>query len=281
MERGVPIRSISRAITVLQVINRAPSISMMEIARGSGMPYPTACRIVQTLLHEGLIEREPARKRYRATVLVQTLSHGFQSHDHLAQVARPHLAEYTRKVGWPIALCTRVGQSMVVRTSTHANAAKTLTIYHAGYSLPLLGSAAGRTHIAFASEEEQADILATLDLPPNDPEAATLQLFRAGGLIEEIRAAGYALKGRNQHTATPGKTSSISVPVLDGDELQGVIALIYFSSAMRSARAVAEFAEPLKQVADDIARDLRREAQPARSQRVPADDGAHHAVKPA
>lgn len=256
MERGVPIRSISRAITVLQVINRAPSVSMMEIARLSDVPYPTACRIVQTLLHEGLIEREPSRKRYRATVLVQTLSHGFQSHDHLAQMAHPHLVEYTRQVGWPIALCTRVGQSIVVRTSTHASAAKTFTIYHAGYSLPLLGSAAGQTYIAFADEAERADILSRLDLPPNDPEAATLELFRSGSLVEEIRTAGYATKGRNQYTATPGKTSSVSVPVISKGVLQGVITLIYFSSAMSLANAVTEFADPLKQVAAAIGRDL-------------------------
>lgn len=264
MERGVPIRSISRAVTVLQVINRAPSISMMEIARRSDIPYPTACRIVQTLLHEGLIEREPARKRYRATVLVQTLSHGFQSHDMLAQTARPHMAEYTRTVGWPLALCTRVGQSMVVRSSTHASAAKTLTIYHAGYSLPLLGCAAGRTCIAFSNEDERKNILDTIELPSADSEAATLQLFRSGRLVEEIRAAGYATKGRNQHTATPGKTSSIAVPIMSDGELQGVIVLIYFSSTMTPEEAAAAFAEPLKAVAADIGADLGRKGHRAR-----------------
>src|SRR3546814_8763270 len=80
LERGIPIRSISRAIAVLQAINRGGSLTMMEIARASAVPYPTACRIVQTLLHEGLVERESARKRYQPTALVQTLAHGFQGH---------------------------------------------------------------------------------------------------------------------------------------------------------------------------------------------------------
>src|SRR3546814_10891445 len=35
LERGIPIRSISRAIAVLQAINRGGSITMMEIARAS------------------------------------------------------------------------------------------------------------------------------------------------------------------------------------------------------------------------------------------------------
>jgi IclR family mhp operon transcriptional activator len=55
MEKGVPIRSISRAIAVLQAINRQGSMSLMGIAKTAEVPYPTACRIVQTLLFEGLI----------------------------------------------------------------------------------------------------------------------------------------------------------------------------------------------------------------------------------
>ena len=55
MEKGVPIRAITRGLSVLQAINRGGSITMMEIARSSQVPYPTACRIVQTLLHEGMI----------------------------------------------------------------------------------------------------------------------------------------------------------------------------------------------------------------------------------
>ena len=76
-EKGVPIRAITRGLSVLKAINRGGSITMMQIARTSSVPYPTACRIVQTLLHEGMIEREPARKRYRATALVQSLASGY------------------------------------------------------------------------------------------------------------------------------------------------------------------------------------------------------------
>src|SRR3546814_12540474 len=95
LERGIPIRSISRAIAVLQAINRGGSLTMMEIARASAVPYPTACRIVQTLLHEGLVERESARKRYQPTALVPQLAHGFPGHGALVAATRPHIAELT------------------------------------------------------------------------------------------------------------------------------------------------------------------------------------------
>lgn len=76
MEKGVPIRAITRGLAVLQAVNQHGSLTMMEIAQTSRVPYPTACRIVQTLLHEGMLEREPGRKTYRATPLVLTLASG-------------------------------------------------------------------------------------------------------------------------------------------------------------------------------------------------------------
>lgn len=119
MEKGVPIRALSRGLAVLQAINRGGSLSMVEISRTAEVPYPTACRIVQTLQVEGLIEQEPSRKRYRPTAMVQTLAHGFEGHSALTAVARPFLVELTREIGWPITLSTLVGHSMVMRDSTH------------------------------------------------------------------------------------------------------------------------------------------------------------------
>jgi predicted transcriptional regulator of viral defense system len=84
MEKGVPIRAISRGLSVLQSVNKHGGLTMMEIAQLAEVPYPTACRIVQTLLYEGMLEREPGRKRYRATPSVLTLSSSYHG-GHLGQ----------------------------------------------------------------------------------------------------------------------------------------------------------------------------------------------------
>jgi IclR family mhp operon transcriptional activator len=73
MEKGVPIRAISRGLSVLRAVNVHGALTMMEISQASEVPYPTACRIVQTLLHEGYLERERGRKTYRTTALVREL----------------------------------------------------------------------------------------------------------------------------------------------------------------------------------------------------------------
>jgi len=118
MEKGVPIRSISRSIAVLQVMNRHSSITLTEVARAAGLPYPTVCRIVQTLIHEGLVDASPQSKHYQVTSLVQSLSLGYRDGGMLVECARPILVELTRAHAWPIKLTSPQGESTVVRDST-------------------------------------------------------------------------------------------------------------------------------------------------------------------
>ena len=260
MEKGVPIRSLSRGIAVLQAINRGGSLSMMQIARTSQVPYPTACRIVQTLVFEGLIEREPARKRYRPTALIQTLAHGFQGHAALVRAARPHIVELTRRVGWPISLATHVGHSMVIRDSTHALTALTFNHYFPGYTLPVLECAAGLVYLANLPDDERDALLQSLKLLRSTTAAHIITLLEKEGLAEEIRTQAYATRGNNRFTANPGKTSSIAVPIFGNCHVAGTLTLAFFSSSIKMDDAVRQFVEPLKAATRAIEAELLRDA---------------------
>jgi IclR family mhp operon transcriptional activator len=256
MEKGVPIRSISRSISVLQAINRAGDLSLMEIAKRAKVPYPTACRIVQTLIHENLIEREPNRKHYRPTALVQSLSSGFQVRSQLVAVARRHIVSLTKQHGWPVSLATRVGQSMVIRDSTHALTSQTFNNYYPGYTLPILECAAGKAYLAYASDDEREMIIQGIRNSDVKFDEMTMKLLESGALVADIRKAGYAVKGRNRHTETPGKTSSIARPIFGPQGVVGSIVLIFFSSAMKISDAVTKYDDDLRRTAEQISRDL-------------------------
>jgi IclR family mhp operon transcriptional activator len=256
MEKGVPIRSISRCIAVLQAINRAGDLSLMEIAKRAKVPYPTACRIVQTLLHEKLIEREPTRKHYRPTALIQSLSNGFQIRNQLVSVAREPIVELTKLHGWPISLATRVGQSMVIRDSTHALTSLTFNNYYPGYMLPILECAAGKAYLAHAEDDERDMIIREIRTGGGTWDDLTMRLLDSGGLIEEIRKVGYAVKGRNRYTETPGKTSSIARPIFGVNGVVGSIVLIFFSTAMKIDDAVTKYDDDLRRTAEEISKAL-------------------------
>ena len=256
MEKGVPIRSLSRGLAVLQAINRAGSLTMMGIARIAEVPYPTAARIIQTLLYEGLIEQEPARKRYRATALVQTLSHGYQGHGALVRAARESIVALTHEVSWPVALSARVGQSMVIHDSTHSLSALTFNTYHPGYAMPILECASGLAFLAYCDTEERDEILSAQRTFGDLDLKHVIDLFQHEDLAERIRHDGVSTRSYNQFTRNPGKTSSMAAPVFERGRVAGTVSIAFFSSAMSMDNAIATLANPLRQTALEITRKL-------------------------
>ncbi len=252
MEKGVPIRSISRSLAVLRAVNRAGSLSMMEIAQVSKIPYPTACRIVQTLVQEGMLEREPARKNYRPTVLVQSLSHGFQDHSGLTDIARPHLLSLTKTHLWPVSLVTRVGQMMIVRDCTHAISPMAMNNYYPGATFPLLECASGHVYLAYCDEDERAQLLKAAPATEFSVDPMVLSQFQSGFLPDAIRKDGYATRGRNRFTTTPGRTSSIAAPILCDGKVVAALTVVIFATAMKLADAVARYSPDLLAAAEQI-----------------------------
>ena len=255
LEKGVPIRSITRSIAALKAINRHGSLSMMEISKAAEVPYPTACRIVQTLLYEGLIEQEPSRKRYRSTALVQTLSHGFQHEDRLVKVARPHILALTERVGWPVSIAIRVGRNMMLRDSTHANTSLTFEQYYPGFTLPILDSASGKLSMAYAPDEERTNILRWMRVS-QEIDLDYLAHAEMSLDVEKIRGLGYAVQGRNHFNRTPGKTSSIAVPIFLNERFEAAMTMVFFVSAMRLDGAIEQYLGDLKDTAARISDDL-------------------------
>ena len=261
MEKGVPIRAITRSIAVLQAVNRHGALTLMEIAHQARVPYPTASRIVQTLVVEGLLEREPDRKRYRPTALVQTLSHGFQDDDRLVKAAHDLIVDLTGRIAWPLTITTRVGQRMMVRDTTHSISSLTFNNYYPGHTLPLLESAAGRVYLAHCPDHERDNILDGMRaIAGETPQGAeVMPFFESGVLVQDIRSRGYAARGRNPYTKNPGKTSAIAVPLFDGGELLGSLSVVFFAVALKMEKAVETLLPEMKATAAAIGAALTTE----------------------
>ena len=248
------IRALTRGLQVLRAINRHRSLNMMEIARLCKLPYPTTCRIVDTLITEGVIERETTRKHYRPTVQVRLLSSGYGSDDQLAEIARPHIRELTRTLSWPISICRRVGMSMMICDSTHAVAPYTLNVYHPGYTMPILGSSSGKVFLAFSHEEECMAILK--QVRELNPARAEHILSMMTTELAAIRERGYGTYDRLRHTANPGKTSGISFPLMSQGSILGTLTLAFFCSTFTMANAIKLLVPDMRRRVAMIERDL-------------------------
>jgi IclR family mhp operon transcriptional activator len=251
IESGVPIRSASRAFAVLRAINEFGSASLSEIARHERLPHPTAFRIMQTLVHEGLIERETSGKRYHPTSLVQSLASGYDN-SVIRRVAEPILSALTKHVGWPVFLSERVGRRLVIRASTHHETSLTFYNWKAGCSFPLLGSVTGLAWLAHQPESCARDLIKW------ETESETQQfIFEGEELLRslgQVRSAGYAwCPSRYERN---GNTASLALPIFKGDRVNDVVTLTYFASAMKPHVAVERYVDVLRQAADGIAASL-------------------------
>ncbi|MFW2830948.1 IclR family transcriptional regulator domain-containing protein [Sphingomonas sp. ID0503] len=251
MENGVPIRAVSRSISVLQAINRHGSLSMMAIARQGKLPYPTAFRIVQTLIHEGLVEQEPARKRYRPTALVQSLANGYNAQSRIAEVARPHMSDFTRQMGWPLFVSVRVGTQMVVRESTHAETSLTFDLCHPGVTIPLLTSATGHALLSTIPDDELEELVTWVNRERPDTGHVELETLRRS--VTEVRHNGYGARP----CASSARTSSIAVPIACDEDTEAVLTMTYFNAAMKQQTAIERYATPLRVSASKIAESVR------------------------
>ena len=239
MEKGVPIRSISRSIAVLQCINGRDSLSLTDIARLVKLPYPTTIRIIQTLMHEGLVTCEHTRKKYSATCMVESLAAGYREDGSLVDTAHKHMVELTRHLGWPVTLSSAVGTSIIIRACTHNMSALTLSQYYRGDTFPLLGCAPGHVHLAYSDEATRECLL--LGLERQHGRSVALDLFRRGLLTRRIVDDGYAAVERTVHTKDPGKTSTISVPLQAGGGKLVHLSVNFFASAMPMTDAVQRY----------------------------------------
>lgn len=250
MERGFPIRSVSRSIAVLRAINQGRWLTLMEISKAVDLPYPTTFRIIQTLTHEGLVVCESDRKRYRVTELVQSLAAGYMDSGRLVELARSTLVELTRKHAWPVSLTTHVGRHMMVRDSTHTLSSLTFSNYAPGYTLPLLESASGHAFLAHVDDDKRESLVAGLE--SYERRTPLMDIFKSQRMVQNIRDNGYATWERNPHSQFPGKTSSIAVPVIVNGQVEACITLVFFATAMSMAEAVRRYADDMKAAAQEL-----------------------------
>ena len=249
----VSVRSLRRGLEVLQAINRFGAMRLVDITVATGLPYPTVFRLVDTLVDAGMIELEPGRRRYRPTALVQTLSLGYRDELALVALARSHIVSLCREVGWPVTVCTRVGNNMMVRDSTHRLTTLTFNDYASGYTLPLLECAVGKAYLAWCSEDERVIIISSLSrLDSAVDRRAQMLLGPQSSMLADIRRLGYASHSYNQYSANPGRTSSLAVPIHVGGQLSGALGLVFFSSAMSVGEAAKAYVARMQQTAAAI-----------------------------
>jgi IclR family mhp operon transcriptional activator len=250
MESTRPIRALTRGLDALTVLNSRDGATVSEVAQEIGLPRTTVYRILETLCNSGFVFRDGANDRYRLTVEVRRLSHGFDDDAWVSKIAKPLIDALCRDIVWPVSVATLCGAAMMVRESTDHETPLATLRYSAGIRTPLLTSASGRVFLAFCPEDERESLLEVLarsnaedDKPARAPRA---ELRR---MLADIRRQGYATSTK---APRPMDDVSLGVPVMSRDRVLAALNVRFVASALPLQTALERFLPKLRQCAASI-----------------------------
>jgi IclR family mhp operon transcriptional activator len=245
MESTRPIRALTRGLDALTVLNSRDGATVSEVAQEIRLPRTTVYRILETLCNSGFVFRDAADDRYRLTVEVRRLRHGFDDDVWVSQIAKPHIDALCRDIVWPVSIATLSGSAMVVRESTDHDTPLAIERYSAGFRLPLLASAAGRVFLAHCPEPQREallDILARSN--KEDDKEARAPRTELQRMLADIKADGYATSTRTRRLVDE---VSLCVPVNSHQRFLASLTVRFITSAVPLKSALERFLPKLRQ----------------------------------
>ncbi|HMK87097.1 MAG TPA: helix-turn-helix domain-containing protein [Steroidobacteraceae bacterium] len=248
MESTRPIRALLRGLDALTVLNMRDGATVSEVAHEIKLPRTTVYRILETLCNAGYVYRDESDDRYRLTIMVRSLSGGFDDDAWVGQIAKPLIEELAREIVWPISIATLSGTSMVVRETNSSPLA--IERHSAGHRLALLTSAAGRVYLGFCPAPQREALVDILSRSGKEEDrlarGSRSDLVR---LLAEVKAQGYAVTTRTRRLV---EEASMSVPVLLEDRVLACLSVRFAASAVPLKTALERFLPRLKQCAGRI-----------------------------
>lgn len=246
------VRGLMRGLQVLRALNEVNHATVVEISRRTGLSRGTVYRLLDTLIEAGYVAHAGSRHLYRLTIMVRTLSDGFDDEAWVSEIASPVIAELGRKIVWPTDLATFDGNAMVVRETTHLTSPLSITRSIVGQRITMLFSSLGHAYLAFCPKSERDAILR--DLAAADTPEGQLARKRAAldHLMTETRKRGY---GFREGGLLP-LTGSIAVPVMWRGRPIACINMHYILSALSRDEVVERYLGHMREAASRIEKGL-------------------------
>lgn len=263
MSSSPPVRSVVRAIKLLQALNRQPISTLDALHTETGIPKSSIVRLLRTLASEGLVRHAPQHGAYYLTSTVKSLAAGYHGEPKIVEAAAALMDALTLRIKWPLAIAVRFKHAMFVRYSTIP--ISPLSFLHSSLNmrLSLVSRALGRAYLAFCDADERDLILKALQTSPEPEDAPARDRDAVERMLAGIRERGYATRDPQVRPVS----GSLAVPVVADGRVVATVGMTYFSSVLDDASAVQSHLGDLQQLAGEIATRLlaldRQEFAPA------------------
>lgn len=251
------VRSLSRGLSVLRALNRAPGgiASTTALAQTCGVHRTTVKRLLETLRAEGFVRRGEKEGQYYLTFEVRSLSEGFVDEAWIEKIALPLMRAAVPELLWPCDLGTVEGGFMVVRESTHRFSRLSQHRGMIGEKIPLFFTAIGRVYLAACADTERQAILSLLAQRDDELGAIARDSDAVNAMVAETKARGYGFNGGEWDKEAP--FSAVAVPVRSGRRLLGGVNLIFPKAAVSDDDLQRRYLPRLKKLAQRIGKDAQ------------------------
>ncbi|WP_062464101.1 IclR family transcriptional regulator [Demequina soli] len=247
------IEALAKGLDVLRLFDETVTeLKLREISDRTGIPMPTAFRVVATLEEGGFLERSEDGT-IRPGVAVLTLGSAALRGSGLVQVSEQPLRRLAETTGETVNMGVLLGDEVLYLVRLRNSDLVTANV-QVGSTLPAPVTSMGKLLLAYLPEQERRDLLGGYDFSRAvGPNAARSAADLEPGLAA-IRDDGYAL----QDQEVAAGLRSVSVPVLGRD---GAPAAAINIAVAANRHTVADLRGPLldalRATAEDISVRLR------------------------
>src|SRR5882672_836795 len=158
-ERDGGVRSVERAISILDMLAQGGWRTGAEVARGLHVHRSTALRLLGTLERHALVERDQRTARYRLGRRLPQLASVVTGEFDLRYVARPVCEQLAAAAGETATLDVLVGD-VIVPIEQAAASTSVVSVNWLGRRTPIHCTASGKVILAFAPAPLQQRLLA-------------------------------------------------------------------------------------------------------------------------
>lgn len=209
-ERGEHM--VERLIQVLEAFKGAGgALTASEIARRTGIPMPSAHRIVTDLVDIGVLERGDDRRLRIGMRLWEIVARSSNALT-LREVALPYMEDLRSVVEAPTLLSVLDRNDVLNLETLPPRQPGATNITQPGVRLPALCSSPGIVLVAFASPEVRHHIL-TAGKVTRFTERTVVDRAALQRIVHRTRRVGYAITRRWMSLDSTG----VAVPILAGD----------------------------------------------------------------
>src|SRR5205814_6522455 len=185
--REIAVRSVDRAVSILDALAQGESRTGAEIARELRVHRSTALRLLGTLERHSLVERDQRTARYRLGRRLPQLASVVTGEFDLRYVARPVCEQLAGAAGETVTLDILAGDE-IVPIEQATGSTSVVSVNWLGRRTPVHCTASGKVILAFGPAAVRDRLLA-LPLERSTPHTITDRTALEAQL-DETRAAG-------------------------------------------------------------------------------------------